>query len=125
MNFGLLSVNTTYELGSVFVSTTRIERPIYGSNWILPGYDSSEATIDRVSVTKAKNHYIFESGFETMRDKMVDQYFGRLNISMSQPHLDSTPLDTERTNVTLSPVDSIPVRTKMPEPTILKQPPDS
>ena len=59
MDFGLSSVNTTNELGSVFIPTTRIGRPTDGSNWLPPGHDISEATADIVSSTKAKNHYNF------------------------------------------------------------------
>ena len=68
MNFGLSSVNTTDELGSVFVLTTRVERSTNGSNWNPPGHDISEAKAERVIKTKAKNHYNFKSYFETRRD---------------------------------------------------------
>ena len=51
MNFGRLCVNTTDELGSVLVSTSKVRRPTNGSNWIPPGHDISEATADRVSET--------------------------------------------------------------------------
>ena len=40
---------------------------------------------------------------------------------MSQPTLDSTPLGTNTTNGTTSPIDSIPVK-KTPEPTPLTRP---
>ena len=93
MDFGLFSVNKTDELGSVFIPTNRSGRPTYGSNRILPGNYISEATAHIVSGTKAKNHYNFKSEFETRRDKMVDQYFGRQNIPICQPTLDSTPTE--------------------------------
>ena len=83
MDFGLSDVNTTDELGSVFVPTNRVRRSTDGSNWLPPGNDISEATADRVSGAKEKNHYNFKSEFETRRDKMVDQDFGRQNDSMS------------------------------------------
>ena len=117
MNFGLSSVNTTDELGSVFVSTTRVGSPTDGSNCIPPGNDISEATADRVIKTNAKNHYNFKSEFETRRDKMVDQYFGCQNDHMSRPTFYSTPIGTNTTNGTTSSIDSIPVKTKTPEPT--------
>ena len=63
-----------------------------------------------------KNHYNFKSEFETMRDKVVDQFFGSQNDPMSRPPLDSTPLGTNMTNGTTSPSDLIPVRTKSPKP---------
>ena len=83
MVFGLSSIKTTDEIRSVFVPTARIVRPTDGSNWLPPGHDISEATEDRVRGTKARNHYNFKSEFETRRDKMVDQYFGRQNDPMS------------------------------------------
>ena len=83
MDFGLSYVNTKGELGSVCVPTTIIGRPMDDSNWIPFVHDISKATVDRVSGTKAKNHYTFKSEFETRRDKMVDQDFGRQNDPMS------------------------------------------
>ena len=68
---------------------------------------------------KAKNHYNFKSDFETRREI---QYFDQENISMSRPTLDSTPLGTNIANETTSPIDSIPVGTKTPEPTPLTRP---
>ena len=50
---------------------------------------------------------------------MVDQYFGRKNDPMSRPTLDSTPLGTNTTNGTTSPIGSILVKKKTPEPTPL------
>ena len=41
---------------------------------------------------------------------------------MSQPTLESTPIGINTTNGTTSPIYSIPVRTKTPEPTPLTQP---
>ena len=51
MNFGLSSVNTTNELWSGFITTTRIGRPAYGSNLLPPGHNIIEATLDRWSGT--------------------------------------------------------------------------
>ena len=70
-----------------------------------------------MSGTKSKNHFNLKSEFETRREKMADKDFRRQNSSMSQPLLDSTPLYTKTTNGTTSPIESIPVGTKMPEPT--------
>ena len=111
MNFGLSSVKTTGELGYVFVPTTRVRRPTNGSNYIPPSHAISEATVDRASKAKAKNHYNFKSDFETRREI---QDFGRQNDPMSRPTLDLTPLGTNTTNVTMSPIESIPVQTKTP-----------
>ena len=49
MNLGLSSVHTLDELGSVFITTTRIVRLTDGSKWILPGHIIDEVTSDRVS----------------------------------------------------------------------------
>ena len=122
MDFGLLSVNTTDELMSVFVPTTIIGRPMDGSNWLPPRRGISKATVDRVSRTEANNHYNFKSEFETRRDKMLDQDFGRQNDPMGLPTVESTPLGTYTTNETTSPMDSIPFGTKNPDPTPLKRP---
>ena len=77
MVLGLSSVNTTYELGSVFASTTRIGSSTHGSDCLLRIHCISEATADTVSGTKAKKHYNFKSKSETRIDKVVDQDFGR------------------------------------------------
>ena len=61
MDFGLSSVNKMDELGSVFFHTNRSGTPMDSSNWLPPGHGISEATADRVSGTKAKNHYNFKS----------------------------------------------------------------
>ena len=125
MDFGLSSVNSTDELRSVFVPNTRIRRTSDVSNWLLSGHDIIEATADRVIGTKAKNHCDFKSEFETRREKMVEQDFGCLNNSMSQPPLESNPLGTNMTNGTMSPIELIRDGTKTPEPTPLALPMDS
>ena len=61
INFRLSPVNTTDKLGSVIVPTTRVGSPINGSYWLQPGPHIEEATADRVSKTKAKNHCNFKS----------------------------------------------------------------
>ena len=119
MNFELSYANTTDEMGSVFIPTARVGRPIDGSNWIPPEYDISEATADRVSKTMANNGYNFKSDFETRKDI---QYFGRQNDPMSPPTFDSTPFGKKTTNGTTSPIESITFKKKMPEPTPLTRP---
>ena len=76
MDLGLLFVNTTDELRSVFYPTTRIGSSTHGPNWLLCIHCISEATADRVSGIKSKHNYNFKSVFETRRDKVVDQYLG-------------------------------------------------
>ena len=68
---------------------------------------------------------IYKSDFETRRGEVVDQYFRRQNNSMSRPPLDLTPLGTNTNNGKTLPMDSIPIRTKSPEPTPLTLPTDS
>ena len=79
------------------------------SNMIRHVHDIEEVTTDRLSKTKANNHYILKSAFETMREI---QYFEWEYISMNQPNLDSTPIGLNNTNVTTPPIDLIPVGTK-------------
>ena len=112
MDFGMLYVHTSDELRSIFVPINRIKRPIDGSYSLLPDHFISGDIADRVSGTKAKKQYNFKVEFETSRDKVVDTYFGLQNGPMSQPHVDSTPFGTNRTNGTTSSDDSIPVGTK-------------
>ena len=49
------------------------------------------------------------------------QDFEQDNISMSRLTLDSTLIGLKTTNETTSPIESIPVGTKTPEPTLLTQ----
>ena len=91
------------------VLTTKFRRPTNGSGWIQSRHDIEEAIADRVRKKKEKNHYNFKSDFEAMREI---QYFEGVNISMSQPTLDSTSSGTNTTNGTTSLIDSIPVETK-------------
>ena len=72
-----------------------------------------------MSKTGSEQDYNSKTDFETRRK---NQDFGRQNNSMSRPHLDLTPLGTNTTNGTTSPIDSIPVGTKTPDPTPLTQP---
>ena len=122
MDFDLSSANTTDELGSIFVPNDIIGRPTNGFNCLQTGNDISKATADRVSRTKAKNYYNFKSEFETRRDKMLDQNFGCQNYPMSQPLLDLNPLGTNTTNKKTSPIGSIKIGTRTPEPTPLTRP---
>ena len=75
--------------------------------------------MDRVSETKANNHYIKKKDFETIGEI---QYFERENISMIRPTLDLTPICTNTTNKIMSLIDSIPVWTKTLEPMPLIRP---
>ena len=99
--------------------TNIIGTPTDDYNWFLTSHRIGEVTVDRVSRTGSDQDCNDKPSFETRRE---NQDFGRQHNSMSRPHLDSTPLGTNMTNGTMSPIDSIAVRTKTPEPTPLKQP---
>ena len=88
LDFGLSSVNTMDELGSIFAPTIRIRLITHGSNWLLHSHFIIEPTLDIVSRTKAKNHYNFKHKFETRRDKLLDQDLGHQNDSMSRSPLE-------------------------------------
>ena len=113
MNLGLLAIHTLDELGSFIIPATRIRSPTYGYNWLVTGHliGGVAAAIMRGEMSEQKYNSI--NDFETRRE---NQYFERQNISMSRPPLDSTPFGMNTTNGTMSPIDSIPVGTKTPEP---------
>ena len=111
VNLGLSSVHTLDELGSVFSPTTRIKMPMDVFNWLPPGNCIVEVIAYRVNRTWFEQDYISRTDFLNTRE---NQDFGRQNSSMSGPSLDSTPLGTNATNVTMLPIDLIPVGTKTP-----------
>ena len=122
MNLGVSSVHTSDELVSVCIPTTRIRRPVDGYYWLPPCHLIGEIILDRVSGARPEQNYNSKSDFETRRGGVVNQDFGRQNNSMSRPPLDSTPLGNNTNNVTTSLIDSIPVRTKSPDPVPLTLP---
>ena len=75
-----------------------------------------------MSVEKSDHDYSYNTYFETWRE---NQEFERQNISMSQPHFDSTPIGMINTKKTTSHLDSTPIGTKIPDPKPLTQPTDS
>ena len=86
---------------------TRAGRPMDGSRWSAPSHVFGEVTAAGMSGTRSKQNYSYKTDFETRRE---NQNFGRQNISMSLPPLDSTPLGTNNTTGIKSPIDSIPVK---------------
>ena len=105
VNLGISSVHTADELGPVFILTTRIRTPTNGSNWLPPGHSIGEITAERVIRTGSDKDYNAKTDFENRRG---NQYFGHQNNSMSRPPLDSIRLGMNTTNITTSPIDSIP-----------------
>ena len=75
-----------------------------------------------MSATRSEQDYSYNIGFQIWRE---NQDFGRQNISMSQPPLESTPIGTNTTNRTTSKLESIPIGTKNPDPTQHTQPTES
>ena len=63
--------------------------------------------------TRPEKNYSYKTYFETRRE---NQDFGRQNISMSRPPLDSAPFGTNATNRTTSSIESIPVNKKRQTP---------
>ena len=116
VNMGILSVHKTDELRSVFIATTIIRTPTDDSNWLPTGHRIGEVTADRVSKMGSEQDYNAKTDFETRRE---NQDFGRQNNSMSQPPLDLNTIGTNTINIKMSHIDSIPVRTKILDPTPL------
>ena len=75
-----------------------------------------------MSATRSEQNYSYKNDFQNWRE---NQDFGRQNILMSRPPLDSTPIVTNTINGKMSPIDSIPVRTKTPDPTPQTRPTES
>ena len=91
MHLGLPAINTANELGSFVKSATRFERPTDGSNWLFPGHIIGEVTAAIMSATRLETKYSYKTDFEIRTE---NQDFGRHNISMSRPPLESTPFGT-------------------------------
>ena len=95
VHLGITAINAADELGSSKKPATRVGRPTVGSNWSAPGHVFGEVTAVVMSETRSEPKYSYKNYFETRR-KNLD--FGRQNISMGRPTLDSTPFGTSTTN---------------------------
>ena len=96
-----------------------IRRPKDGSHWSASDHVFGEATEVGISAAKSDHDYNYKTDFEFWRE---NQEFERQNIFMSQPPLESTSIDTNKTNAKTSHLDFTPVGTKMPKPKPLTQP---
>ena len=67
-----------------------------------------------MTAKRSELDYSYKTDFQNWWE---NQDFGRKNISMGRPLLDSTPIGANKDNMTMSPIDSIPIKTKTPEPT--------
>ena len=95
VNLGLLDVHASYEIGSFGTPATRVGSLTDGSSWSTPGLVLGEATAVEMSGTRSEQNYSSKTYFETKKE---NQDFGRQNIFMSRPPLDSTPFGTNTTN---------------------------
>ena len=119
LHLGLPAVNTLDEFNAFGTPATIVIRPTDGSHWSAPGHVFGEVTAVLMSGTTSEQNYSYKTDFETRRG---NKDFGRQNISMSRSPLDTITFGTNTTIVTLSPNDSIPVRTKTPYLTTLTRP---
>ena len=121
VDLGIPSINTLNESGVLGTPVTRIRRPTDGSHCTTPDNFFGEETEVGMSAAKLDHEYIYKTDFEIWKE---NQEFGRQNISMSQPSLESTPIGTNTTNLTTSHLESTPIGKKMPDPNPLTRPTD-
>ena len=93
-----------------------------GSHCSAPDHVFGEATAVGMIWKWLERDYKYKTDFQHWRE---NQDFGRQNISMSQPPLDSTPISMNTTNRTTTPINSIPIKTKTPDPTPRTRPTES
>ena len=74
-----------------------------------------------MSAENSDYDYKYKTEFQIWRE---NQEFERQNISMSQPPLESIPIDMNMTNTEMSHLDSTPVGTKTPDPKPLTRLPE-
>ena len=102
VDLGLPDVNALDEFNTFGNPATRIIRPTDGPHWSAPGHVFGEATAVGMSATRSEQNYSYKTDFEIWRE---NQDFGRQNISMNRPPLESTPIGTNTTNGTTSPIE--------------------
>ena len=83
-----------------------------GPHFYAPDHVFGEATAFGMIATRSEQKYSYKTDFVIWRE---NQAFGRQNISMSQPPLESNPIGTNSTNITTSPIESIPIGIKIPD----------
>ena len=113
VDLGLLAINASYEVNIFGTPATIIRNQTYGTHWSAPDHIFGGDTAVGMSTTRSEQDYRYKTDLGIWRE---NQDFGRQNISMSRPPLDSTPIDKNKTNRTTSPIESIPVRIKTTEP---------
>ena len=101
VDLGILVVNTSDEFNTFGAPAIRVRRLTDGTQWSAPDHVFGEATVFVMSGTRSELDYIYKTGFQNWRE---NQDFWRQNISMSRPHLDSTPIGKNTTNGKTSPI---------------------
>ena len=96
MNMGLSSINKFNESGVLGTPATRIQRSTDRSHWGTPYHVFGEGISFGMSAAKSDHDYNYKTDFEIWRG---NKEFERQTISTGQPPLDSTPIDTNITNV--------------------------
>ena len=91
VDLGIPAINTLNENGVFGTPSTRIRSPTYGSHWAVPDHVFGEVTAFGISAARSDQDYSYKTDFEIWRG---NQEFERQNITMSLPHLDSTPIGT-------------------------------
>ena len=119
MHLGIPAANASDELRSFVTPATRFGRTEDGSNWSARVHIFGEVTAAEMSRTRSEQNYSHKTDFESRKE---NQDFGHQNISMSQPPLKSTTFGMNTTRRTISSIESIPIRTKTPEPAPLTRP---
>ena len=114
VRLGLLAVNASDEFNTFIAPTTRLIRTTYRSHWYASVHVLGEAKSVGMIRTRSEQNYSYKTDFEIRRE---NQDFGRQNNSMSRLPLDSNTIGTNTTNGITSPIDSISVGTKTPDPT--------
>ena len=113
VDLGLPAVNISDEFSILGTPVTRIIRPTDGSHWSAPDHVFGEETVVGMSAARLDQYYSYKTDFKIWRE---NQDFGRQNIFMSRPPLDSTPIGTNTTNIKTSQLDSTPIGEKLQKP---------
>ena len=101
VDLGLPANNTSDEFNAFATPSTRIIRPTDGTHWSASDHIIGEATAVGMSATRSELDYSYKTDFQNGRE---NQDFERQNISRNWPPLDSTPIGTNTTNRTTSPI---------------------
>ena len=113
VDLGILAVNVSDEFNLFGTPATRIISPTewsYGSD---PDHVFGKPAAVGMSTTRLEQDYSQKTDFDIWRE---NKDFGRQNISMSRPPLDSTPISMNIINRTTSPIDSITIQNKSYNP---------